>query len=336
MARAAADPEIPREVDHERARRLPRARLRAGAADRAARRAQAPAGPHAASSATAACTIERYWKLDYAHQARRRAGRGDLRAHPRRACSRPPASGMIADVPLGAFLSGGIDSSAVVAAMAQPVRASRCARSRSASTTRRFDELPHARADRAALRHRARGVPGARRGGRGPADASSATTASRSPTPRRSRASTWRELTRRHVTVALNGDGGDESFAGYQRYVANALAGAPRPRAGRRCAGPPARCSGGCPRAATSRACATGRGGSRGALALDAGRPLRALRVVVRRRAAARRSTRPSSRPDRRQRAGTRSRARWAAGVGRRRSSTRCSRSTSRPTSPTT
>jgi asparagine synthase (glutamine-hydrolysing) len=31
-------------------------------------------------------------------------------------------------------------------------------------------------------------------------------------------------MTRRHVTVALNGDGGDESFAGYQRYVANAMA----------------------------------------------------------------------------------------------------------------
>src|SRR5207253_4631179 len=31
------------------------------------------------------------------------------------------------------------------------------------------------------------------------------------------------ELTRRHVTVALNGDGGDESFAGYSHYAANLL-----------------------------------------------------------------------------------------------------------------
>ena len=69
------------------------------------------------------------------------------------------------------------------------------------------------------------------------------------------------EMTRRHVTVALNGDGGDESFAGYTRYVANALAG--------RLERIPAPLRRGSPRsprasrtAATSAACATSSGGS--------------------------------------------------------------------------
>jgi asparagine synthase (glutamine-hydrolysing) len=125
-------------------------------------------------------------------------------------------------VPLGAFLSGGIDSSAVVAAMAQlssePVRTFSIGFDHQA-----FDELPHARkiAKRFGTIHeefqvRADAVEVipriVRHYGEPFADSSAIPSFYLA------------ELTRRHVTVALNGDGGDESFAGYQRYVANALA----------------------------------------------------------------------------------------------------------------
>jgi len=168
------------------------------------------------------CRIERYWQLDYARtppssdvEELKSALLEQIRAAVRRR--------LIADVPLGAFLSGGIDSSAVVAAMAQessgPVQTFSIGFDRP-----QFDELPYARmiAERFATDHHEFVVEPAsidllpriaRHHGEPFADSSSIP------------CFILAELTRAHVTVALNGDGGDESFGGYTRYVSNALAG---------------------------------------------------------------------------------------------------------------
>ena len=134
--------------------------------------------------------IKRYWKVDFSQQlevdSEREAGelvRDAVREAVRRR--------LIADVPLGAFLSGGVDSTAVVAAMAElsagPVKTFSIG-----FESERFDELPYARqvAEHFGTEHHElRRAPA---GSRARCRSSSATTASRSPTIRRSRASTWR------------------------------------------------------------------------------------------------------------------------------------------------
>ncbi|HUH94116.1 MAG TPA: XrtA/PEP-CTERM system amidotransferase [Casimicrobiaceae bacterium] len=125
-------------------------------------------------------------------------------------------SRMIADVPLGAFLSGGVDSSAVVAMMAgsssEPVNT--CSIS---FGDPQFNESAYAQAvaDRYHTNHRVEQVD--------PDDFSLLDTLSDvydEPFADSSAIPTYRlcQLARRSVTVALSGDGGDENFAGYRRY----------------------------------------------------------------------------------------------------------------------
>jgi len=164
--------------------------------------------------------IRRYWSLDFRNKidiSEREAGERvvDLLRDAVRVR-------LMSDVPLGAFLSGGIDSSAVVALMSE-LSAERVKTFSIGFDEQEFNEISHARrvAERFGTDHHEFIVrPNAvevlptlvRHYGEPYADSSAIPTYYLA------------KMTRQHVTVALNGDGGDECFAGYERYAAMRVA----------------------------------------------------------------------------------------------------------------
>lgn len=164
--------------------------------------------------------LEKYWEVDYRQKAS--LSEADALDAFEEKLTEAVRLRMIADVPLGALLSGGVDSSVVVALMAklssQPVRTFSIGFNEAA-----FNEVPFANqaAERCGTVHHAEIVTAeveqmlpriARHYGEPFADSSAIPSFLVSA------------VARQHVTVALNGDGGDELLGGYPRYWLGSVA----------------------------------------------------------------------------------------------------------------
>lgn len=167
-------------------------------------------------------TLSRYWQLSYAAASVRPPDPGQVKEEIIERLRESVSLRLVSDVPLGAFLSGGIDSSTVVALMMQlldrPVK----------TFSIGFEEKSHDESHYARMVSRALGTehyeytlsP----------DITSilpeVIAQYDEPLADPSAIPTYylAKMARQHVTVALNGDGGDENFAGYDRYVKSKVA----------------------------------------------------------------------------------------------------------------
>ncbi len=156
----------------------------------------------------------RYWDLKFTNDAKISAEEAGTELM--RRLKESVKLRMISEVPLGAFLSGGVDSGAVVATMAglsnEPVNTCSIGFADPLYNESGFAQMV---ADRYQTRHRLEQV--------GSEDFDLIDTLARlydEPYADSSAIPTYRvcQLARKHVTVALSGDGGDETFGGYRRY----------------------------------------------------------------------------------------------------------------------
>ena len=164
--------------------------------------------------------VQRYWSIPLA-QREPMPSYDDAVAQLRSALDRAVSSRLVSDVPLGIFLSGGIDSSTVAALAAKHGALETFAIGFDEPS---FDESAHARlvAQHIGSRHHERIVRAAEMPELVPAlgDLLDEPIGDASILP------TWvlSRFAREHVTVALGGDGGDELFAGYPMHQAQRIA----------------------------------------------------------------------------------------------------------------
>lgn len=161
---------------------------------------------------------QKWWDVSF--EDRHKGSEKDLSAELLHHMREAVGSRMVSDVPLGAFLSGGVDSSSVVALMSEisrdPVHTSTIGFDVAA-----IDETTYASeiAQRFNTDHRSRRV-----GSDDFTQIDQLASMFDEPFADSSALPTWRvcQLARENVTVALSGDGADEAFAGYRRQVFHA------------------------------------------------------------------------------------------------------------------